>query len=76
MKYVYKKAEFDANFESVEKAKKISCAKKLSMKKWQKSFLLLQYYCLQKFTAYIAIFWGDFLHFSTYSISASVVWYT
>jgi hypothetical protein len=33
MKYVYKKAEFDANFESVEKAKKISCAKKLSMKK-------------------------------------------
>jgi hypothetical protein len=58
--WVLKNAEFDADFESIEKVAKRPKGKPLSAKrdrKWSDF-----YYCVQKFSAYNS-FWVIFFHF-------------
>ncbi len=58
MQYWYKKAEFDADLESVETVAKRLLQKKLSAKNWQKEGVFVSYYCVKRLSAY-NFFWID-----------------
>ncbi len=56
-----KNAEFDADFDSIEKAAKNRMGKNLSTKKWKKNWAFYFHYCVHNFSVYNLLGW--FLHF-------------